>query len=161
MTHRLTVSPAPLPLEAYASAFDDLFSRANQRHAFRRYLEGVLLPAERHKTLTGLANTAPGAGAQRPEAQALQWFLSESTWDPDTVNIRRLDVLTADPLTAPTPHGVLVIDEHGDRKRGTQTAHVGRQYLANIGKVDSGVVSVTSLFADEGIYYPLHMLPYT
>lgn len=43
MTARLTVSPAPAPLEEYATPFDDLFSRANQRQAFRRYLEGLLL----------------------------------------------------------------------------------------------------------------------
>jgi hypothetical protein len=57
--------------------------------------------------------------------------------------------------------GVLVIDEHGDRKWGKKTAHVGRQWLANIGKTESGVVSVTSLLADERIYYPVDFEPYT
>ncbi len=55
----------------------------------------------------------------------------------------------------------VVIDKHGDRKWGKKTAHVGRQYLANIGKVDSGVVSVSSLFADKGVYYPLEVEPCT
>jgi len=50
-----------------------------------------------------------------------------------------------DPSTAPTADGVLVIDETGDRKDGHHTAHVGRQYLANLGKIDHGVVSVSSL----------------
>jgi SRSO17 transposase len=161
MTKRQAVAPAPGPLEAYATQFDDLFAKANQRHAFRQYLEGVLLPAERNKTLTALANTEPIVGAQRREAQALQWFLSESTWDPDAVNTRRLELLRADPVTAPHATGVLVIDEHGDRKWGHKTAHVGKQYLANLGKIDTGVVSVTSLWADEDLYYPLAFLPYT
>jgi hypothetical protein len=161
MTQRRAVPAAPGPLEDYATHFDALFSQANQRHAFRQYLEGLLLPAERNKTLTALANTEPIVGAQRPEAQALQWFLSESTWDPDAVNRRRVELLCSDPLTAPTDDGVLVIDEHGDRKRGTHTAHVGKQYLANIGKVDTGVVSVTSVWADERVYDPLHVAPYT
>ena len=83
MTRRLPVRPAPGPLEDYATRFDDLFRRARaQREGFRRYLEGLLLPAERNKTLTALANTEPVAGAQRKEAQSLQWFLSESGWDP-------------------------------------------------------------------------------
>jgi hypothetical protein len=56
---------------------------------------------------------------------------------------------------------VLVIDEHGDRKRGHKTAHIGKQYLANLGKLDTGVVSVTSLWADEGVYYPVDFEPYT
>jgi hypothetical protein len=161
MTKRHAVPAAPGPLEDYVVHFDDLFAKANQRHAFRQYLEGVLLPAERNKTLTALANTEPIIGAQRPEVQSLQWFLSESTWDPDVVNTRRLELLAADPLTAPNEESVLVIDEHGDRKRGTHTAHVGKQYLANLGKVDTGVVSVTSLWADERVYYPLHVTPYT
>ena len=63
--------------------------------------------------------------------------------------------------TAPNGQGVLVIDEHGDRKKGQKTAHIGRQYLANLGKTDNGVVSVTSLWADEDVYYPLDFEPYT
>ena len=150
MTARRPVTPAPGPLEVYCQQFDALFGKQNQRESFRRYLEGLLLPQERNKTLTALANTEPVVGAQYPQAQGLQWFLSESTWDPDAVTARRLGVLRADALTAPTTRGVLVIDEHGDRKWGTKTAHVGRQYLANLGKTDNGVVSVTTPVGRRG-----------
>ena len=125
MTRRYPVSPAPGPLEDYAARLDDLFGARAQRHAFRRYLEGLLLPAERNKTLTALANTEPVVGAQRKEAQSLQWFLSESRWDPREVNERRLELLFNESATAPNGKGVLVIDEHGDRKWGKKTAHVG------------------------------------
>ncbi|MCA1719526.1 MAG: IS701 family transposase [Actinobacteria bacterium] len=162
MTKRLPVNPAPGPLEHYAERFDDLFGRARaQREGFRRYLEGLLLPAERNKTLTALANTEPLAGAQRKEAQSLQWFLSESGWDSQEVNGRRLELLIEDPATAPNGEGVLVIDEHGDRKWGKKTAHVGKQWLGNIGKTDNGVVSVSTLWADEGVYWPHDFEPYT
>src|SRR5215211_6879077 len=161
MTRRLPVRSAPGPLEEYAARFDNLFSARAQRDGFRRYLEGLLLPAERNKTLTALANTEPVAGAQRKEAQGLQWFLSESGWDPDAVNERRLGLLLEGPKTAPTDSGALVIDETGDRKDGTKTAHVGRQYLGGIGKIDNGVVSVSCLWADERLYYPLQVEPYT
>jgi hypothetical protein len=161
MTKRYPVSPAPGPLEDYAQCFDALFGARAQRHAFRRYMEGLLLPAERNKTLTALANTEPVVGAQRKEAQSLQWFLSESRWDQQEINERRLEIMVADAPSAPSEEGVLVIDEHGDRKWGKKTAHVGRQWLANIGKTDSGVVSVTSLLADERIYYPVDFEPYT
>ena len=69
MTKRSLVSPAPGPLENYAARFDDLFGARAQRHSFRRYLEGLLRPAERNKTLTALTNTEPLKGAQRKEAQ--------------------------------------------------------------------------------------------
>jgi hypothetical protein len=161
MTKRYPVSPAPGPLEDYAQCFDDLFGARAQRHGFRRYVEGLLLPAERNKTLTALANTEPVVGAQHKEAQSLQWFLSESGWDPKQVNRRRVKLMLEEVKTAPNEKGVLVIDEHGDRKWGKHTAHVGRQWLANIGKTESGVVSVSSLWADEKIYWPVNFEPYT
>lgn len=161
MTTRQAAAPAPGPLETYAQLFDDLFSTLSQREGFRRYLEGLLLPTERNKTLTALANAEPIVGAHQPTVQALQWFVSESTWDAAAVTARRVELLRSDPATAPDTAGVLVIDETGDRKWGTKTAHVGRQYLGSIGKVDHGVVSVTSLWADARVYYPLAVEPFT
>ncbi len=161
MTKRIEVARAPVPLEEYIKHFDPLFGKSNQREGFRQYLEGILLPSERHKTLTGLVNTEPVVGAQFPRAQKLQWFLSESDWDERKVQAERLTLLREDATTAPNARGVLVIDETGDRKDGHKTAHVGRQYLGNLGKIDNGVVSVTSLWADEQVYYPLEIEPYT
>jgi hypothetical protein len=56
---------------------------------------------------------------------------------------------------------VLVIDDAGDRKDGSATAHVARQYLGSVGKTDNGIVAVTSLWADARCYWPLHAVPYT
>jgi SRSO17 transposase len=161
MTKRKEITLAPEPLEAYIKHFDELFDKSNQREEFRRYLEGLLLPTQRHKTLRGLVNTEPLVGAQLPRAQKVQWFLWESTWDERKVGAKRLHLLREDPSTAPTAQGVLVSDETGDRKDGHKTAHVGRQYLGNLGKIDNGVVCLTSLWADEGVYYPLEIEPYT
>src|SRR5574341_123402 len=161
MTERLPAAPSPGPLEDYAECFDELFAQRSQRESFRRYLEGLLLPMERNKTLTGLANTEPIEGAQHAEAQKLQWFLSESTWDPRAMNRQRLAVLKGNKATAATAKGIVAIDETGDRKWGTKTAHGGRQYLSNLGKVDHGIVSVETVWADERLYYPVEVEPYT
>jgi SRSO17 transposase len=72
-----------------------------------------------------------------------------------------MDLMLEDPKTAPKGSGVLVIDETGDRKDGKATAHIGKQYLGGIGKIDNGVVSVSSLYAEERIYYPVEVEPYT
>jgi SRSO17 transposase len=56
---------------------------------------------------------------------------------------------------------VLVIDDTGDRKDGNATDHVARQYLGSAGKIDNGIVAVTTLWTDEERYYPLHVAPYT
>jgi SRSO17 transposase len=53
------------------------------------------------------------------------------------------------------------VDETGDRKDGKATAHVDKQYLGGIGKIEDGVVSVSSLWVDERVYYPLEAEPYT
>jgi len=63
--------------------------------------------------------------------QRLQFFLSESTWDADRVNAQRLLLLAAS------------------------------QYLGSVGKIDNGIVAVTTLWADEARYCPLHVMPYT
>src|SRR6266581_681610 len=161
MTRRRPCPVAPGPLEGYAARFDDLFGSLAQRRGFREYLAGLLAPRERNKTLTALAGAEPVTGSKLPAVQRLQFFLSESRWDPERVNDRRLDLLRADPATAPHGGGVLVIDDSGDRKDGTKTAHVGRQYLGRYGKTDNGIVTVTTVWADERIYYPVHALPYT
>jgi SRSO17 transposase len=132
-----------------------------QRRGFREYLTGLLAPRDRNKTLTALAGAEPVTGSKLPAVQRLQFFLSESVWEPEAVNTRRLELLRADPATAPHEGGVLVIDDSGDRKDGTATAHVGRQYLGRYGKTDNGIVTVTTLRADERIYYPVHAVPYT
>src|SRR6266567_4735417 len=156
MTKPVACRPAPGPLEGYAARFDDLFTRVAQRRGFREYLAGLLAPRDRNKTLTALAGAEPVTGAQLPAVQRLQFFLSESRWDPDRVNERRLELLLKDPATAPHEAGVLVIDDSGDRKDGARTAHVGRY-----GKTGNGVVTVTTLRADERVYYPVHAVPYT
>ena len=161
MTKPKPCPPAPGPLEEYAARFDDLFTHVAQRRGFREYLAGLLAPRDRNKTLTALAGAEPVTGAGHPAVQRLQFFLSESRWDPERVNARRLELLLADPATAPHEGGVLVIDDSGDRKDGTKTAHVGHQWLGRYGKTDNGVVTVTTVWADERLYYPVHAVPYT
>jgi SRSO17 transposase len=156
MTTRRPCPPAPGPLEDYAQHFDPLLSSLAQRRGLRDYLQGLLLPRDRNKTLTALADAEPIVGAQHREVQRLQWFLSESSWDHEAVNQRRLELLLGDPATAPHAQGVLVIDDTGDRKDGSATAHVARQYLGSVGKTDNGIVAVTSLRADARCYWPLH-----
>src|SRR5215471_18227749 len=161
MTRRVVCPVAPGPLEGYAARFDDLFGRLAQRRGFREYLAGLLAPRDRNKTLTALAGAEPAAGAQHPAVQRLQFFLTESRWDPGRVNARRLELLLSGPATAPHGGGVLVMDDSGDRKDGVKTAHAGHQWLGRYGKTGNGVVAVTTVWADERLYYPVHAVPYT
>ena len=157
----MPVEPAPGPLEDYAARFDCLFTSLTAETLALSALEGLLVADERTKTLTALANTEPVVGAQHKEAQSLQWFLSESSWDSEKVSRLRVKFMLEEPATSPDESsGALVIDETGDRKDGNKTANVGKQYLGGIGKIDNGVVSVSSVYADERLYYPLEVEPY-
>jgi len=89
MTRRLPCPAAPGPLEGFAARFDDLFGSLAQRRGFREYLAGLLAPRDRNKTLTALAGAEPVAGAQHRSVQRLQFFVSESRWDPEQVSGRR------------------------------------------------------------------------
>jgi SRSO17 transposase len=161
MTKRRACPPAPGPLEDYAAQFDPRLARLAQRRGFRAYLEGVLLPRDRNKTLTSLAGTEPVVGAQHKAVQGLQWFLTEATWDHQRVNQRRVELLLGDLATAPNDQGALVLDDSGDRKAGRRTAHVARQWLGSLGKTDNGIVAVTSLWASERVSWPIDVVPST
>src|SRR5712691_7602886 len=127
MTERVPCPAAPGPLEDFAAGFDPLFGTLAQRRGFRAYLQGLLLPRDRNKTLTALAGAEPVVGAQHPAVQRLQFFLSEAPWDAEALNARRLELVLGDPATAPHDGGVLVVDDTGDRKAGAKTAHVAPQ----------------------------------
>src|SRR6266516_2637259 len=161
MTKRQPCPPGPGPLEDDAARFDALLGSLAQRRGFRAYLQGLLLPRDRNKTLTCLAGAEPVVGAQQGAVQGLQFFLSESPWDHEQLNQRRLELLLGDPATAPHDQGVLVIDDTGDRKDGRHTAHVARQYLGSVGKTDNGIVAVSSLWASARVYWPVPVAPYT
>jgi len=126
------------------------------------YLAGLLHPGDRHKTVTALAGAAPIVEAREAAAQRLQVFLSASVWDAAAVNARRLALTWADTALASHTDGARVIDETGDRTDDAKTAHVARRYpgfIGFIGKIGIGIGTITSLWADERVHYPLHVEP--
>src|ERR671938_1007911 len=161
MTARQPCPTAPGPLEAFAVQFDPLFGSLGQRRSFRGYLSGLLAPRDRNKTLTALAGAEPVVQAQRPGVQRLQYFLSEADWSAEALNARRLALLQGEAATAAHRGGALVLDDTGDRKDGTATAHVGRQYLGSVGEIANAIVAVATLRTEGRVHYPLQVEPYT
>jgi SRSO17 transposase len=49
----------------------------------------------------------------------------------------------------------LCIDETGDKKKGTATDYVAKQYIGNLGKVANGIVSVNAYAVIDNMTYPL------
>ena len=49
----------------------------------------------------------------------------------------------------------MIIDETGDKKKGSTTDYVKRQYIGNLGKIENGIVAVTAYGLFEGMTFPL------
>ena len=73
MTQRRACPPATGPLETFAVGIDDLLGTLAQRRGFRAYLQGLLLPRDRNKTLTGCSFScvSPGFECRRLSSMSL------------------------------------------------------------------------------------------
>ncbi len=84
--------------------------------------------------------------------QSLHHFIANSPWSVEELNKRRL-TLTLEALKGKKI--TVVVDETGDRKKGTTTDYVARQYLGILGKIDNGIVSVNAYGVYQNITFPL------
>ena len=125
-----TCSTCACSQEAYCQQVDLLFSKLNQRTAFRTFLAGLLLLTESNKTLTVLAH------------QAYCWRLKHLCLEGAVVSVRVHPGLEGGERAAggtlasrcadgAQDRGMRVIDESRARKWGTKAAHLGRQHLAD------------------------------
>jgi hypothetical protein len=128
----------PKFFESWCSKFDDIFGRQAQRQNFRHYLAGILGDTER-KNVWAIAESMVNGNYH-----SLHHFIHDAPWDAQAVNDRRLQILQSCRQTRIRDGFDLIIDDSGHRKSGSATAGVGRQYIGQIGKVDNGVVMVTS-----------------
>jgi SRSO17 transposase len=154
-TPRKPTIPTAEAIDQFCASFDPLFTRWEERQAFRHYLIGLLLPREHNKTVVELAAIVPGANRQQ-----LHHFMHDAPWDADAVNRQRLALWQAHPYLGPHAAGVLIIDETGDPKRGQRIELAAQQYLGKLGHVANGVVAVTSQWADGTRHVPLGVKPY-
>src|SRR4029077_20217074 len=109
-------------LRAYAAQFAPDFPQSKPARWAGVYLPGLLLDGER-KSIEPLARRVtlpPGLVCKDPE-QALQQFVSQSTWD-DRAVLARYRGLMAGHFAS--PDGVFVVDDTGLPKRGRHSVGV-------------------------------------
>lgn len=144
----------PPCFEKHCSKFDDVFQRDSQRAHFRTYLAGLLSESKR-KNISVIAANTVGASYFN-----LHHFIHDAPWSAEAINNRRIDLIWQTRQTRPSPGFKLIIDDSGHRKSGTATEGVGRQYIGQIGKVDNGMVEVTSHIYDGVRGYPVDVAMY-
>ena len=144
-------TPAAMPpcFDRWCKRFDDVFSHQAQKREFRNYVGGLLGESER-KNLSQMASNAVGVTYHR-----LHHFLTEAPWSAQQVNEHRLMVMNQCSQTRIGRGFTLIVDDSGHRKSGNFTAGVGRQYIGEIGKIDKGVVVVTTHLYDGKKSLPL------
>ena len=150
----ITAQAMPPCFDRWCRRFDDLFTRQAQRREFRNYLGGLLGESER-KNIAQISQNIVGSSYHK-----LHHFITESPWDADCVNERRLEIMTLCRQTKPRPNFSLIVDDTGHRKSGTITEGVGRQYIGEVGKTDNGIVMVTTHLYDGVRSFPLDFAQY-
>ena len=148
------VNEADLLLDSFFENFEGLWSRPNQAQGFRSYVLGLVCQLHR-KNIEAISAKVVGQ-----PYQSLHHFLSEAPWEAGELNRIRVDALIANPRTAPSGKGVLIIDDTGVPKRGQSTEGVKRQYIGQLGKTANGQVFGTSHYADERFHWPIDVRPY-
>ncbi len=148
--------PEAMPgcFEKWCKKFDSVFPIASQRNHFRTYLAGLLSEGQRKNISVIVANTI-GVNYFN-----VHHFLHDSPWNSEELNTERLNILWRIGQTRPKHGFKLIIDDSGHRKSGSSTEGVARQYIGQMGKIDNGMVEVTTHIYDGVRGFPVDVEMY-
>jgi SRSO17 transposase len=127
----------------FQSAFHDCFARSEPRAHFFDYMVGQCSKLER-KSIEPMALQVEGG-----TIRGLQRFISDVRWNEEQMRWN-YHQLVADALG--DPEGVLMFDETGFVKKGTDSVGVARQYCGTLGKVENCQVGVFAGYASRQGY---------
>ena len=140
--HSLRVDPGrwQAGLEELLGRVAGRFGRVEPRRRARAFVYGLLADLPRKNCWT----IAEHAGDPSPDG--MQHLLGRAVWDHDGVrdDLRRYLVERLG-----DPEAVLVIDETGDLKKGSQSVGVQRQYTGTAGRVENAQVAVYLVYASD------------
>ena len=125
-------------LEALGARIGPRFARAEPRRRALAYVQGLLGEVERKNGW----QLAEQAGEPTPDG--MQRLLNHARWDADAV---RDDLRAYVVEHLGDAGGVLVVDETGFLKKGTNSAGVQRQYSGTAGRIENCQVGVFLAYA--------------
>lgn len=130
-------------LKEFHEDFKDCFKRSEPRKSFFRYMVGQLSDIER-KSIEPIAVKVEGGSIRD-----IQKCLGDAKWDEERMLSTYWKKVKAD---IGDEEGVLIFDESGFRKKGNESAGVGRQYCGNLGKVENCQVGVFTAYTSRHGY---------
>jgi SRSO17 transposase len=140
--HSLEVDPVrwQAGLEELLGRVAGRFGRVEPRRRARAFVQGLLADLPRKNCWT----IAEHAGDASPDG--MQHLLGRAVWDHDGV---RDDVRAYLVEALGDPEAVLVVDETGDLKKGSQSVGVQRQYTGTAGRIENAQVAVYLGYASD------------
>jgi SRSO17 transposase len=140
--HSLDVDPAgwQTGLEGLLGRVAGRFGRVEPRRRAKAFVYGLLADLPRKNCWT----IAEHAGDPNPDG--MQHLLGRAVWDHDGVRDDLRDYVTE---ALGDPEAVLVIDETGDLKKGSQSVGVQRQYTGTAGRIENAQVGVFLVYASD------------
>jgi SRSO17 transposase len=124
----------------FQATFHDCFARSEPRAHFFDYMVGQFSTLER-KSIEPMALQVAGS-----TIRGLQRFISDIRWDEEQMRWN-YHQLVAEEMG--DPDGVLMFDETGFVKKGTDSVGVARQYCGTLGKVENCQVGVFAGYASR------------
>lgn len=145
-------------VRAYPARFAPDFPQSKPARRAGVYLHALLADGERQSVepLSRRVTCPPGLVSRDPE-QALQRFISQSTWDEQKV-MARYRAMVAERFAS--ADGVFVIDDTGLPKRGTHSVGVSHQYCGAVGKRANCQVAVTVHLSGPRRHFPMALRPH-
>ncbi|MBV9325958.1 MAG: IS701 family transposase [Chloroflexi bacterium] len=143
-------------LHDYVAELAEGFDRITRHYWAGVYLQGLLLDGER-KSMQPLAQRVSVPGWHGDTMQALQQFITDSTWDEQAVLWAYRHVMQRWLVDRA---GVIVIDATGFAKKGRHSVGVARQYSGTLGKTDNCQVAVSLHYCAPLGDYPLALRLY-
>ncbi len=124
-------------LAEFVDGFAPCFGRSGRTDSARRYVKGLFSDAKR-KNMECMWGRITDPG----DYQALQHFITHSTWSSKSVWAgMRKQLLDRE--------GLLIVDDTGIPKRGSQSAGVARQYSGTLGKIGNCQVVVSCVLRSK------------
>lgn len=141
-----SAAPTVKFVDEYCQWYKSLFPDVRSFEAFK-YLHIGCVSDIKRKTLPAIAKIVG-----LDNHQGLHHLLTSSPWSVEELRIKRLELILQVLKGRPI---ILIIDETGDKKKGTSTDYVKRQYIGNLGKTENGIVVVTAYGVFCGMTFPL------
>jgi SRSO17 transposase len=130
-------------LKGFHEEFRDCFSRIEPHESFFRYMVGQLSELER-KSIEPIA-----LSVEQASVRSMQRAVSEVFWDETKILQKHRSMVNED---MGDPNGVLLFDETGFLKKGSDSVGVAKQYCGGIGKVENCQVGVFAAYASPHGY---------